>query len=998
MKTNQILPLIIAAALTAFTLTGCSDYENGYSEGQLKFIKGFENQFGDIDPEQDWNLATRGTVTVTTSEPTDVNVYTVSNGTYTLVGQFFSINGTETLTFDMQKSAENIVVSNGGVALRTLDGGFVSFVDETSSAGNDAVAEASTRAVNVNGNLWYQEWIRPVNVTATECDKVVKAFAEPIYVKNSTPIPWPNYWVQQVYKGVTQYTDLAGNNAFTGSDCMNLMVAYNGTTGDYEHVNDFNSGSKDKYYVDDITKEKFYGTTLMYNMSCNIGDKQFGYHNTKDSKFHYEYIILEVDGSYYVGFDFDAEGYGVNKNMTVERDYIYNDWIVKISPAMKSHVDPADLNNAENQAWVLAAEDFGGDGSDIDYNDVVFQVERTGTNKALVTPLAAGGTLASYIYYGDECIGEIHQMLGAGVEKSGSYDPLNVGGVEESACQTKEITVDKDWSMAYDYTTDGNMGGFYIKVLDAGETASAVPANGVLTDVPAPKLGGAPYIICVPYSYVTYNEPSSGQKTTTAWSWPEEKCNIETVYTMFRAWVSDRSTNANWFQFPVKNARFYHRYFRGSYTSQAVSSMTSAENTASGSCTSFTLSLPDYHATEVQESNLTLIQQSVDVAPNGTINLRDYISTSSTGEIRYYPDNTEIWNVNNGGYTESTMQVSGNRKAHVVKIHQDATNNYKAGEVSITVNVLESANLHLNEWRVNNQGGNTSGTSKEETMAAGTPFEFTVEYNGAGALTSYVSNSNGSNATITQDGKRIRVNTGTQPGKATITVTLAKDMTNFWQGGEITVVLNLTDAQKEDPNLWVNNTPQSLTVGDENYNTQFGSNSGGNITVSSSDANVATVEKNGNSNLKIVAKNAGRTTITLSQEANGNYNAKSVSFEVEVKAKSNDNQGGGNGQYKQVSSQDIASWHIPASYFAGATKVIRIKVTTSNYNDWGCRLRLYYTSPSWTDVVNYEDISPNSEKVWTFTKEQDISSMKKEGLYLGGNNIQYITGYYIAVE
>jgi hypothetical protein len=37
-----------------------------------------------------------------------------------------------------------------------------------------------------------------------------------------------------------------------------------------------------------------------------------------------------IDGQYYVGFDFEATGDNPNQQET--RDYIFNDWIIKICP------------------------------------------------------------------------------------------------------------------------------------------------------------------------------------------------------------------------------------------------------------------------------------------------------------------------------------------------------------------------------------------------------------------------------------------------------------------------------------------------------------------------------------------------------------------------------------------------------------------------------------------------------------------------------------------
>lgn len=211
-----------------------------------------------------------------------------------------------------------------------------------------------TRSHDVNGNLWYQNWERPTNVTETEKDKVVEEFSKKREgVKNTLQITWENFWVQQVYKGETAYDDGYGQSIGIASNKMNHLlvfntlkeeviswwpyeVAYNEYEGGYEHINNFNSGDNQTVYTDDKTLQKYIGTTLMTHIKSDGRDEQFGYHNSVDSKDHFEYIILEIDGAYYIGFDFYAthpEGQEGNKNMDVERDWVFNDWIVKICPA-----------------------------------------------------------------------------------------------------------------------------------------------------------------------------------------------------------------------------------------------------------------------------------------------------------------------------------------------------------------------------------------------------------------------------------------------------------------------------------------------------------------------------------------------------------------------------------------------------------------------------------------------------------------------------------------
>jgi len=218
-------------------------------------------------------------------------------------------------------------------------------------------------SVDVNGNQWYLNWERPVNITDDERARVVEEFSKVRKDSvNRISVTWNNFWVQQVYKGTTQYVDGWGNNIGMGSDHMNVLQVFNNLKkeviswwpyeesiteyeGDYIHINNFNSGNNTTVYTDDVTGQQYIGTTLMVDMGTDGRLDQFGYHNSCDNQVHLEYIILKIDGSYYMGFDFygvHPEGQEQSKNMDVERDWIFNDWIVKISPAQPLGGEPVD--------------------------------------------------------------------------------------------------------------------------------------------------------------------------------------------------------------------------------------------------------------------------------------------------------------------------------------------------------------------------------------------------------------------------------------------------------------------------------------------------------------------------------------------------------------------------------------------------------------------------------------------------------------------------------
>lgn len=237
--------------------------------------------------------------------------------------------------------------------------------------------------------------------------------------------------------------------------------------------------------------------------------------------------------------------------------------------------------NEEPDKWLLACEDLGGS-FDIDYNDVVFSVEHvSGKPKAKLTPLAAGGTLASYIYFQDplgdrdKCFGEIHQLFGATNVNSGEFSIINAKSRYEKTAAPIEFEVDENWTMAYystgesggtNYGGDVNMGGFEIRTLKSGEDAPS--ELGITSE----KFSGAskiqpstldrgenvPYILCLPYSYKHFNynraTPEAGKKTVCVWAWPTEFttiCNENGTsgpYKDFAGWVQNKNNNTDWYK------------------------------------------------------------------------------------------------------------------------------------------------------------------------------------------------------------------------------------------------------------------------------------------------------------------------------------------------------------------------------------------------------------------------------------------------------------------
>ena len=368
-----------------------------------------------------------------------------------------------------------------------------------------------SRASIMDATALYNNWYPIDNVTEAERDAVVAEFSkERKDDVNTILIEESNFWIQQVYKGTNTYSWVDQNgaeqNGGVSSNKMELLVVYNagnsgnvtdnsGNKTDYEHVNNFNNGNNNnvsKYENAGTTYATYVGSTLMSNIAaCADATKQFGYKNTLDGAIHTEYIILEIDGSYYIGFDFCANGDTADKR--IERDWVFNDWIVKITPGYPSNV------------YRVIAEDLGEIG-DFDFNDVVFDMEIVKTNVwdnngvqqcyANITLLAAGGTLPLYI--GNK---EVHEAFGV----------------------TTDVMVNTGMGEAKNPVT------FRLDNCDSPDDIQITVRDGSKEYVLDTNTGEAPKKICVaPYL-----------------EWPAERQNIKDKYPEFVNYVSNQ--NVKWY-------------------------------------------------------------------------------------------------------------------------------------------------------------------------------------------------------------------------------------------------------------------------------------------------------------------------------------------------------------------------------------------------------------------------------------------------------------------
>ncbi|MBR6590582.1 MAG: DUF4842 domain-containing protein [Bacteroidaceae bacterium] len=345
-------------------------------------------------------------------------------------------------------------------------------------------AKAMTRGANTEANMWANYISVPDSVNDAEVAAVLAVFNNPIDKSASKQVNWSDFWVQHVYQGSNSYVTEPDMNGYT-NELQNVLLdqlqaAYYNENGElvYEHVNNFNASD---------------GSTMLMQRS---GTVSFAYMNPKDAgNLYSDYVIMEVNGQYYVGFDYSCN----EPNTTVKADGIYNDWIVKIIPA--------EYINTKR----IICEDLGNIG-DFDFNDIVFDAYITwvwngsaNVQEAVISVKAAGGTLP--IYIGGV---EIHEAMGVA-----SNVMVNTGAPNGASAPAAifRIPVSSD-----------NVADIEVKVNDA-----------VVLEAPQ---GDAPQKICVP----------------TTFKWCTERTNIKDAYPNFVNWSQDQSQATDWYNNPEEGS------------------------------------------------------------------------------------------------------------------------------------------------------------------------------------------------------------------------------------------------------------------------------------------------------------------------------------------------------------------------------------------------------------------------------------------------------------
>ena len=265
--------------------------------------------------------------------------------------------------------------------------------------GGGVAQRAITRTANPNSNQWFKEmnYKKPADITQAEINYVMKWFATHTKADGQT-LDIKNYFIQQIGYSGDSYSVTDHNRASHSIESKNHMdyifanLDANGSSTD--HVNNFNANSG--------------SIMLMENSETKYG---FGFQDSwgSDDKFVTQnYLMAEIDvpgvgKGWYVGLDYQTKK--SNEEINLKPDGKYDDRVMKIVPAVK--------NPLKCDIRIIAEDLSASEGSDFDFNDVVFDVKYgyPEWNKTTIILQAAGGKLPLRIGVLDE-EHEVHKLFG----------------------------------------------------------------------------------------------------------------------------------------------------------------------------------------------------------------------------------------------------------------------------------------------------------------------------------------------------------------------------------------------------------------------------------------------------------------------------------------------------------------------------------------------------------------------------------------------------------
>lgn len=678
-------------------------------------------------------------------------------------------------------------------------------------------------------------------------------------------------WNMELANWSEEYKTLFDKDPNTKVYGTKYKLAFFGENHDQTATYDFPAGYRIVFFIIKSDAEAGSDTMAGYDVDdCNYSLPELNarlghlygnagsltHQNDRNPKGAVKAVAWETGGITALGFEDGGRDEDLN-------DVVF--WIDGEFEADQELVKVETTTSNESESWIFACEDLGGS-YDYDFNDVVWEVYKeykttttttteNGVSSSTTTKefvagkvrlLAAGGTLPVELYYNETCLGNVHQLFGQQPVGNNLYHQVNVGA--QVTTPSVELVI-PDLTITATTNINDIKNNFRVKV---------VGDNGTSHFVAAPdKSSTAPQIILLP-----------GE-----WEWPRENVAITDAYPEFTDWVQDKSWT-DWARTWVTTNTVNRPKGRSANVSGGDSGNTGNEgsgdnagsddtnNNEGGNAGSDNLQDPGLHINSSVNLNANQQKQT------------ENITTNSDGALTVTSSDGAVVAVSlNGKQMQLTALKAGTA---IIAVQQAATSAFAASEKTMQVTVQASdANLQID------------GNINMDKSQGQQNLRFSTN-NGNGAVTA-VSN-NESVVTVTVSGNNV-VFTPKAAGSATVTVTQAAS--GLYNSATKTVKVTVTDNNNnsgggnagsddtgvenlQEPILNVYNMEINgwFAVGGSGTG-GFVTNSDGQITLTSSDESIVTVELgvggDGNPIIKYSGKGIGEATVTIHVAATSVY-------------------------------------------------------------------------------------------------------------------------------
>lgn len=365
----------------------------------------------------------------------------------------------------------------------------------SSEINNRRSAMPNSNEWGTNNGVGYINFPTPEQISDEEKAQVITTFSEKGKTSYESIIDVDSFFVQQIYCGPNGHkmNELATTVNYKRELITHSWWPLNQEVVETECepfddiINNFNKGEG--------------SNMLMYNSAT----KDFSYKTSQSGgeRIYGHWRMEKINGHYYVGFDHEAWRQApANANEEDKRDYIYNDWIVRIVPSKEFK----DIEKVKESGRIIC-EDMGTIG-DFDFNDVVFDATIYESGKTIITLLAAGGTL-----------------------------DISVAGIDVSSVMGKMVNTGVgNTCEPYTFTAKDS----YNSLKDIPIIVSSKNSAGEITSYAlSAEKGKAPQKICVP--------------TTFKWCKEYKEHSIDKAYPGFKNWVN----NGNFWSGEINEEHLY---------------------------------------------------------------------------------------------------------------------------------------------------------------------------------------------------------------------------------------------------------------------------------------------------------------------------------------------------------------------------------------------------------------------------------------------------------